>query len=451
MIPRITVRVAVLLLLLILFTIPFVFLGFLTRERRGYRDEAVADIARSSAESQRVVGPILVVPYKVRVRDSEKDAKTGAVTLTEHLEDEQLVLLPERLDASAPLALETRYRGIYEVPLYRNALAMTGRFVIPANAAPARGAIESWGAAQLLVGVSDPRGMREAPRVTWDGASAPTQPGTARAWLGAGFHAELGAIVPGGAPREIPFRIDLPLLGTQAFHLVPVGKVTQVSMRSGWANPSFTGRFLPDARQVRANGFDATWTLSRFATGIEDLVRGAAAGGDADGAARNALASAELGVDFVDPVDAYRLTDRALKYGWLFVLITFTAFFVFEVLGNFAVHPIQYMLVGSALVIFFLLLLSLSEHMAYLAAYVTASAACVALLGAYVAAVLRGWKPAVGFAAGLAALYALLYVVMNSQDYALLLGSALLFAVLTTVMMSTRRVNWHALGEKAPA
>lgn len=437
---RIGVRLVLLIVLGLLFTIPFLFLGFVSMERRQYRDQAVADVARSTAGSQRIAGPFLILPYRTRIVREEVGPASRGKIVHEQFEEAQLVLLPESLSVSSRFAMEERRRGIYPVRLYRGKVHLSGAFTLPAKLEGIRGEWVAWGTPHLAVGVSDSRGMREVPQVSIGGEVRRTEPGTGTSWLGSGLQARVLEATPDGTARMLPFAFDVALVGTQAFEVVPVGRSTSVQLASPWPHPSFSGRFLPDARTVRADGFDARWQLSRFATDIEDLLR------KPEEQRARELAQMAFGVEFIDPVDAYRLTDRALKYGMLFVLLTFTAFFLFEVLGGVLLHPVQYGLVGAALTMFFLLLLSLSEHLPYLVAYLVASAACIGLMTFYLAHALQGWSRALGFAAGLALLYALLYVVMQSQDYALLLGAVLLFSVLAFVMLSTRRLDWTKSG-----
>lgn len=433
---RIGFRLVLLIALGLLFTIPFLFLGFVSMERRQYRDQAVAEVARSTAGSQRIAGPFLIVPYRTRILSEEVGPAGRGKVVHERIEDDELVLLPESLAITSRFAMEERHRGIFPVRLYRGDVRLTGAFALPEKPEGVRGEWVAWGTPYLSVGVSDPRGMREVPEVEVAGKPHVSEPGTGTAWLGSGLQARVPEATPDGVARSVPFAFDVALMGTQSFDVVPVGRSTTVQLSSPWPHPSFSGRFLPDSRTVRADGFDARWQMSRFATDIEDLLR------KPEEQRANELAQMAFGVEFIDPVDAYRLTDRALKYGMLFVLLTFTAFFLFEVLGGVVLHPVQYGLVGAALTMFFLLLLSLSEHLPYVIAYVSASLACIGLMTFYLVHALKGWSRALGFAAGLALLYALLYVVMQSQDYALLLGSALLFSVLAFVMLSTRRLDW---------
>jgi inner membrane protein len=226
-----------------------------------------------------------------------------------------------------------------------------------------------------------------------------------------------------------------------------VGRDSQISLSSNWRSPSFIGHYLPVTHKIGAAGFDAQWSTSFFSTNLEESLHRCSDGeGQCD-----EFASRVLGVSFVDPVDQYLRTDRAIKYGFLFISLTFAGFFLFEVLGQLAVHPMQYTLVGSALALFYLLLLSLSEHLGFAVAYLLSSVACVALIGFYVSGILRSAKRGLGFAGALALLYGMLYALLSADDYALLMGSILVFGLLAVVMVLTREVDWTSLGRKEEA
>jgi inner membrane protein len=235
----------------------------------------------------------------------------------------------------------------------------------------------------------------------------------------------------------------LDLLGTQQLALVPIATDNQFQLTSGWPHPSFGGRFLPSTRQVRAQGFDASWRLSALATRAQQQLQN---GGDlcsAGGSGRDCLDT--VNVDFIDPVDTYVLSDRATKYGVLFIFLTFVAVGLVELLGRVRVHPVQYGLVGAALCSFFLLLLSLSEHLPFELAYAAAGAACVTLLGYYASFILGDWRRGLPFGGLMALMYGLLYVLLRLEQTSLIVGSLALFVVLTVIMVATRQVDWYAL------
>ena len=236
---------------------------------------------------------------------------------------------------------------------------------------------------------------------------------------------------------------SLNLQGMERLEFVPIGRDTLVDLHSLWPHPSFVGRFLPEQRAVTDAGFQARWRTSYFATNVEQLLN------QCGQRACDALLENALGVTFMQPVDIYLQTERAVKYGMLFIGLTFAAFFLFELFKSLAIHPIQYALVGIALAIFYLLLLSLSEHLRFGISYLIAAVACVGLLAFYAAYLLRSLRRAVGFATLLGSLYAVLYVLLQLEDYALLMGSLLLFTIVAAVMILTRKVDWYQLG-RAP-
>jgi inner membrane protein len=423
--------------LAIVFAIALLTIEGVMSGRQRYRDQATAEVARSTAGSQTLTGPVLVVPFRERVTP----AAAENVPATPQLANGEVVLLPDSLQIRSVVKVEERYRGIYRVQVYRATQRLAGVFRIPARLG--LGATRDLVDAEpgsLALGVSDSRGLRRPPEVRLGGVTAAVEPGTGQGWLDQGFSADAGPLLADHASR-VPFEIDLELVGTDRLTFVPVGASTHAEMESEWRHPSFTGGFLPDERSVTDQGFKATWQLSRYATGVDALIQGRRTG------SRPELATCDFGVRFVTPVDVYQQSTRAVKYGMLFVVLTFTGFFLFEVLKRMAVHPIQYGMAGAAIAMFFLLLISLSEHIPFALAYVAASAGCVGLLAFYVGHVLHSAARGLGFGGLLAGLYAVLYVLLLSEDYALLLGSLLLFALLGVVMIMTRRVDWYRVGE----
>jgi inner membrane protein len=266
--------------------------------------------------------------------------------------------------------------------------------------------------------------------------------GSTSGLIGSGLHAPIPP-ADGDQPAHLELAIDLGIQGTSELDLVPVGRDSQVSLSSDWPSPSFNGLYLPVKHTINAAGFDARWSTSFFSTNLEEALHRCTENADC-----TEFNSRVLGVSFIDPVDQYLKTDRAIKYAFLFISLTFAGFFLFEVLKKLAVHPIQYSLVGAALAIFYLLLLSLAEHLGFATAYVLSSGACVTLIGFYASGILRSARRGVVFAGSLAALYGMLYVLLSADDYALLMGSALLFGLLAVVMVLTREVDWSSLGRK---
>jgi inner membrane protein len=265
-----------------------------------------------------------------------------------------------------------------------------------------------------------------------------------------GIHARLDA-PPAGQVLRLDTTLEFALGGTESLAIAPVADRARVEIDSPWPQPRFEGGFLPRERTVTADGFQAEWEVSSLASSAQTQFESTMEAEDAADASGTGGPPRQpgldaLGISLVDPVNPYVLADRASKYGALFVLLTFGGFFLFETLRRLPIHPIQYLLVGLALALFFLLLLALSEHIAFGASYLAASAACIGLLAYYLAHVLRSARRGAGVAAGLALLYGALYGLLVSEDNALVLGAGLLFTVLAATMVATRRVDWYALG-----
>ena len=422
-------------------------IGSIVQERQGRRDAVVKEIAESSSSAQRLEGPILVIPYEKTVRVWREETAPGTRRAEDKQVSGQILLLPEvfRLDGTMPT--ELRARGIYEARLYHANVRIQASFLVP----PHYGAGEDvasyhFGQPSIAFGLTDIRGIEKASKVLLNGGPLKLFAGSTSTLLGPGLHAPIPAVA-GDEATHLEFAIDLGIQGTSQFELVPVGRESQISLSSNWASPSFNGRYLPVTRKIGTTGFDAQWSMSFLSTNLEEALQKC----NETGGFCEEFSSRVFGVSLVDPVDQYLKTDRAIKYAFLFISLTFAGFFLFEVLGKLAVHPIQYGLVGAALALFYLLLLSFSEHLGFALAYVLSSGACVALIGFYVSGILRSVRRGLGFGGALALLYGLLYVLLSVDDYALLMGSALLFGLVAVVMVLTREVDWSGLGRREEA
>ncbi|MEL0053904.1 MAG: cell envelope integrity protein CreD, partial [Pseudomonas aeruginosa] len=427
-------------LLILLLLIPLLMIDGLIRDRQEVRDGVLQDIARSSSYSQRLTGPLLVVPYRRTVREWVTEEKTEKRVLQEREQRGELYFLPDRFALDGQMRTELRYRGIYQARLYHVDNKVAGYFQVPAH----YGIEEDLEDYQfetpfLAMGISDIRGIENALRLSLNGASVDFEPGSRVGLLGSGVHAPLQG-VDGRQAQRLEYAFDLSLLGSERLDIVPVGRDSQVILKADWPHPSFGGEFLPSEREITAQGFTARWQTSFFATNMEEALRSCVEEQRCDGFQARAF-----GVGLVDPVDQYLKADRAIKYALLFITLTFAGFFLFEVLKRLAVHPVQYALVGLALAFFYLLLLSLAEHVGFELAYLVSAGACVGLIGFYLCFVLRSVARGLGFSVGLAGLYGLLYGLLSAEDYALLMGSLLLFAVLAAVMVLTRRLDWYGV------
>jgi inner membrane protein len=424
--------------------IPLAMIGGKVYERQAYRDSVRHDISESWTGEQTLRGPVLVVPYveKVRSRVWDKELEKHVDQIVEH--KRELHFFPRRLDVSAEIRTEERYRGIYSVPVYISVMKIAGGFRVPARYGVETARDIRWREAFLSLGVGDARGIREGLRLDWQGRETGFLPGSGTAPLPQGVHADLKALYS-EAEQDYFFSIDLKLAGTGRLNVIPMGVDTRVHMRSPWPHPGFSGRFLPETRDVNAQGFEAAWSVSHFSTNMEEVFGSCVKGQCAD------FENSQFGVSFLQPVDVYSLTDRALKYGILFIGLTFGVFFLFEILKRMAIHPVQYGLVGLALALFYQLLISLSEHMSFDGAYLIAAAASILLVTFYVCHVLGSALRGMGFGCILALLYGMLLLILKSEDHSLLMGSILVFLALASAMYLTRNVDWYRLPETRSA
>ncbi|HTJ77382.1 MAG TPA: cell envelope integrity protein CreD [Rariglobus sp.] len=451
-------KVGFICLLIPFLLIPLAMTNGVLHERQGYQLQATREIAAIWGRQQLVTGPVLAVPYAYRTTVIRPKVVAGRKVDVEETELVPAVayFLPESLAIQGAVDPETRHRGIYEAVVYTATLKLTGSFEADFAAAGIAADQVSWDKAEVLFGVSDLRGVRSVSPVTITPA---TEPGAApAAGLGAGgprrfpFESADGAGSEGlslaartdGAitAGKFAFALEAVLQGSERLDFVPAGKSTQVGVRSPWPAPSFGGAYLPVKRTVGSTGFTADWEVSHFSRGFGQswTSRGAEGGGMA-----NKFAAAGFGVAFAQPVNAYSMVERAQKYGVLFFVLVFAVFFLFEITARLRIHPLQYAMVGAALCLFFLGFLALSEFWSIAAAYGAAAAACTLLVALYAWTFLRSGGRTLVIGGGLAATYGYLYFVLQSEDYALVAGTAALFAALALVMFGTRRINWYAL------
>jgi inner membrane protein len=429
----IVVKMLVVGVLTLILLIPLAMVGGLVSEREQRHDAVTADVASSWGRAQTLGGPVLVVPY-VRTSQDEK----GRVSHWEEL----AYFLPDLLKVTGGLEPEKRSRGIFEVMLYRADLRLSGAFQRPSFRAwgIAEKDVE-WDHAYLALGIPDMHGIRQGVDITWAGKVLQLSPGGAVEGLWtSGLEAPVSGLAGAPEGQAFEFGFNLVLNGSQELRVLPFGKQTTVALHSPWPSPSFVG-FLPESHRVTPQGFEAIWNVPYFGRSYPQQWRSVET---TKLTSAGAVAGSSFGVGLFLPVDVYQKTERSVKYGVLFILLTFLTFFLYEVFSPFALHPMQYLLVGSALCLFYVLLLSISEHVPFGLSYAIASVATIGLITGYAAAILRGRLRAVGVGAALVALYSYLYVLLQAEDYALLLGSVGLFLILALVMYFTRRLDWYA-------
>lgn len=416
-------RLAIIAFLSIIFLIPSLLIQELISERKNRRDSVAEEISQKWGKEQTITGPVISVPYK---HYFENDDKVEQTIRYAHF-------LPEDLNIKGVIATEVRYRGIYKVIVYNTNLSVSGNFPSPDlngfNIPPGDFMLED---AFVSVGISDMTGIKDIITINWDNQEYPANPG-----IESNDVLESGISISPDleAGKEYHFNFELNLNGSSGLLFSPVGKQTNIQLSSDWPNPSFTGNFLPVEREVNSSGFSSEWKVLHLNRNFPQQWLGP----------NQEVSNSAFGVDLLLSVDEYQKTMRTAKYSIMFISLTFLTFFMIELLSKKVIHPVQYLLIGLALLIFYTLLLSVSEYLVFNIAYLLASTAIILLITVYSYSVLSD-KLKTGIIFGvLVILYGYLYILMQLQDYALLMGSLGLFIILALVMYLTRNIDWFEI------
>ncbi|MEZ4358907.1 MAG: cell envelope integrity protein CreD [Kofleriaceae bacterium] len=436
--------------LVLLLLVPLALISSVISERTMFRAEAVRRVVQNTAGEQRFFGPFLVVPWTDRREIWIPDAQNQPKRQLE-VTSGNLLRTPTKLAVGGKLVPSLLHVGLYDVSVYEWQAGLQAKFAggLPS---PRTDTTRTYGTPYLVFGISDVRGLVGAPALKIDGRATALASGTGvLAQSLGGVHAVLPPITDGRL-ETLSLELSFALKGTHSLQVVPVADDNRVELTSTWPHPQFEGS--SPRSQVSDAGFQALWEISGLASNVQSRLRSGAERSEDIGEGGGGFAGGvvdAVSVSLVNPVDIYTQTERASKYGILFIVLTFVGFALFELVKRLTIHPLQYLLVGLALAIFFLLLLSLSEHLPFWLAYVVSAGSCIGLQFVYLSGVLKRWSRAAGFAALLTSLYGALYFLLASEDNALLMGSLLLFAMLAAVMAITRRVDWYHLSASLPA
>ncbi|VAR84624.1 inner membrane protein CreD [Klebsiella pneumoniae] len=413
---------------IVLLSLPLMMVRELINERADYRSEVVDAIEQSTSGSQKLAGPLIAIPITETLTRMENQKEVN------YQRSWVYYWLPESLAVAGKQTVESRRVGIYSGQVWHNVLQIKASFD-PLRLAALRKTNIVLGQPRLVVSVGDARGIGaiHAPEV--NGNVLSVEPGLGISGDGAGIHMPMPALAEDNKPLEIAFSLDLN--GTGEFSLVPLGRNSELQLTSNWPHPGFLGSFLPTQREVSAAGYRAHWQSSWFANDMGSYFK--------DDMEIPWSRLPAFSADVMSLADQYQLTDRATKYAILLIGLTFMAFFVFESLTRRPLHPMQYLLVGLSLVLFYLVLLALSEHIGFTAAWLAASLSGAVMNGIYLQAVLRGWRNSLLFVAALLLLDGVMWFLLHSEDSALLLGTGGLALALSVLMFLTRRVDWYAL------
>ncbi len=428
----VTVKLGFIAVLILVLLIPQALVDGLINERASRQEGAVKQVSDQYSGDQVVQGPVLVIPYLEQTTETDEKGKksTGEVI-------ENLFILPNELHFKGNVNTEVLYRGIYKVPVYNSLLNVSGNFTKAdlgsLSVDPGKLMLEK---AYLLFSISDLKGLRTNPQVSIAGQTLAATPIAGESLFPNGLQVPVNLFNKYDKPIAFSFSLDLK--GSQELRFLHLGKTTDVELKGNWPDPSFDGRFLPDTRVVNHEGFHAKWRMLYYnrlfpQQWVHDL---------------NLISNSKkiddaiFGVKLMLPVDQYQQITRTSKYAILIILLTFVSLFFTEMIGKQKVHIFNYILIGAAMVIYYTLLLSFSEQIGYSWAYLVASTATVMLIAVFLASVLKNRKAASIFAFILSIFYAFIYVIIQLEDLALLIGSIALFVITAALMYSSRKINW---------
>jgi len=424
-------KIGAIVFITILLLIPTSMIKDLINERESTQNETIKEVGSKWGEEQTISGPFISIPYYRYIKEfSKKDSAEMVVQIKEYLH-----ILPTQLNIKGNINPEKRYRGIYEIVVYNSKLNISGIFnKIDLAAIDIQPKDILFDKAEFVVGINDLRGIEEQVSLTWNKETISFNPGvSSNDVVGSGINALLS--LDQNDSSSYNFSLNLDLKGSQLLYFTPVGKTTDINLSSEWSNPSFNGAFLPDKREISEKGFTANWNVLHLNRNYPQIWI----------SNRHSISNSSFGIDLLLPIDNYQKSYRSIRYAILFIGFTFLVFFFIEVLNKVFIHPIQYILVGVALIVFYTLLLSISEHLKYNLAFIVSAIATLILIVGYVQAILKSGKLTMLISGILTVLYSFIFVIIQLQDYALLIGSIGIFIILGLVMYFSRKIDWYNL------
>jgi len=415
----------------IILLIPTSMIENLIFERESTQEEAINEVSSKWANEQTISGPFISIPYTKYVKEVSKKDSTGKIVPIK----EYIHILPTELKINGTINPEQRNRGIYEIVVYNSKINISGKFtdlnLSQYDIAPKEIQFDK---AHLSLGIDDLRGIEKQVDLNWNSEKFSFNPGViTNDIVKSGINSTIR--LDSKDSTSYNFSFDLDLKGSQLLYFTPVGKVTDLSMNSTWKNPSFNGSFLPDSRNITDKGFKANWNVLHLNRNYPQSWIGS----------KYSISESSFGIDLLLPVDNYQKTFRSIRYAILFIGFTFLVFFFIEVLNKIFIHPIQYILVGIALIVFYTLLLSISEHLVFNTAFIISAIATLLLIAGYVKAILKSNKLTALISSILLILYTFIFVIIQLQDFALLIGSIGIFIILGLVMYFSRKIDWYNL------
>lgn len=425
-------------ILILILLIPSRMILKLVDEREERMKEAIQEVSSKWGEQQTITGPVISVPYKAKV-------KTDKGEVSEEIYYAHF--LPDHLNISGSLIPEKRYRGIYQVILYQAKLQISGDFSFPDfNGFNISAKDILWNDAIVSMGIPDMRGIKDSLNMIWDGRSTGFNPGIeTNDIFSSGVSFKIKLDPQNISNKKILFSLPLHLNGSEKIEFIPFGKITVVNISSTWPNPGFDGAFLPEKRNISDSGFTAKWKILHLNRNFSQSWLSNNYTKESSEFLPPTISNSAFGLNLVQPVDEYQKTTRSAKYDIMFIFLTFLIFFFVEVINKKRVHPVQYLLVGFAITLFYVILLSLSEHLSFNLSYLLSALAILIMISLYSRSVFRSNPITLLTAMIITILYAFFFVILQMQDYALLFGSLGLFVVLGVVMYFSRNIDWYSL------
>lgn len=421
-------KIGIIIVITLILLIPTVLVQELIHERENVQEQAIEEVSSKWGNGQTITGPFVSVPYDKFIKRTLTDSTSEIVTLKKWAH-----FLPEQLNIEGKVAPEKRYRGIFEVVVYESLLSLNGSFnQFDFDQLEVECKNVHFDQATFNVGVSDLRGIETQVSLNWNNKASLFNPSTSTNDLvKSGINANIKIDKDDSLNYE--FNVELDLKGSQHLYFVPVGKITDINIASDWSTPSFTGEYLPDTRIINDSGFTANWNILHLNRNYPQSWIGS----------QHNVSYSSFGTDLLLPVDGYKKSHRVARYSILFIVLTFLVFFFVEIMNKVFIHPIQYLLVGIALVLFYSLLLSFSEHILFNFSYILAAVLTLFLVTGYTMAILKSKTLSLLILGILTILYTFIFIIIQMEDYALLIGSIGIFIILGIVMFFSRKIDWY--------
>ncbi|MCD6365966.1 MAG: cell envelope integrity protein CreD [Bacteroidales bacterium] len=451
-----TIKMFIVGFLTLILLIPLTYIGSLIDERQDRQESVVKEINEKWGEEVLLYGPVLEVPYLTYTEVVKKDEKTKSVYTERTAQMNYAYFFPKSLNVNSTLLPQIKHRNLYNSVVYQGKIKIDGQFIKPdfkSLSVPESNIL--WSKARMIVKTSNLKGITNQVALKIKNSSYDFIP----KYIGKNYNTvenngrnyyddsnyynddyltmnslETSTLDTGTVKKPFSFNIEMAVNGSEQLRIIPVGQETKMTIKSNWKDPSFIGNYLPYNKDKQtATGFDAKWKVlninrpfpQTFSNELPDLKDYA------------------FGVNLMIPVDQYQQSTRSAKYGYLVIALTFLIFFLIQSISKIDIHPFQYFMIGLALVMFYTLLISISEHSSFLTAYLIAGVSVILLISIYSRSILKKWKFPAFITASLTALYSFIYVIIQLENYALLVGSIGLFLILAVVMFVSRKIDWN--------